>query len=102
MQPDPLTSFKIKKYYQNKPKFNGVYSRNNLFEIKDEAYVINLDEYKSMGNHGIVLHANYNNITYFDSFEVEHVPKTKNRKFIGNKNIKTNIYRIPTYDSIIC
>ena len=31
-------------YYQNEPKFNGAYSRNNLPKIKDEAYVINLDD----------------------------------------------------------
>ena len=44
-----LTSFEIQKYYQNQPKFNGAYSRNNSFKIKDEAYVINLDECKSIG-----------------------------------------------------
>ena len=43
MLPHPLTSFGIQKYYQNKPKFNGVYSRNNLPKIKDGAYVINPD-----------------------------------------------------------
>ena len=36
-------------YYQNEPKFNGFYSRNNLPKIKDGAYVINLDEFKSIG-----------------------------------------------------
>ena len=45
MPPHPLTYFEIKKYYLNERKFNGVYSRNNLPKIKDEAYVINLDEY---------------------------------------------------------
>ena len=40
-------------------------------------------------------------MTYFDSFGVEHIPKVI-RKFIGNKNIITNIYRIQAYDSIIC
>ena len=49
----PLTNFKIQKYYKNKPKFNGVYSRNNLPKIKDGAYVINHDEYKSIGTHWI-------------------------------------------------
>ena len=39
----PLTNFKIQKYYQNEPKFNGSYSRNSLPKIKDGAYVINLD-----------------------------------------------------------
>ena len=37
----------IHKYYQNEPRFNGVYSRNNLHKIKDWEHVINLDEYKS-------------------------------------------------------
>ena len=44
MPPHPLTNFEIQKYYQNKPKFNGIYSRSNLPKIKDSAYVINLDE----------------------------------------------------------
>ena len=41
-----------------------------------------------------------NDVTYFDSFGVEHIPK-EIRTFIGNKNIKTNIFRIQAYDSII-
>ena len=44
MSPHPLTSSEIQKYYQNEPKFNGVYSRSNLSKTKDGAYVINLDE----------------------------------------------------------
>ena len=44
----PLTNLEIIKYCQNGPKFNGVYSRNNLPKIKDGVYVINLDEFKSM------------------------------------------------------
>ena len=48
------TDFEIQMYYQNEPKFNDVYSRNNLPKIKDGAYVINLDEYKSIGTHWIV------------------------------------------------
>ena len=46
MPPHPLISFEIQKYYENKPKFNGVYSRNNLSKIKYEEYIINLDEYE--------------------------------------------------------
>ena len=46
MSPHPLTNFKIQKFYQNEPKFNSVYSRNNLSEIKDETYIINIDEYE--------------------------------------------------------
>ena len=96
MQLHSLTNFDIRKYYQNEPKFNRVYSRNNLPKIKDGEYVINLDEYKSIVTHWIALHVDGNNVTYFDSFEVEHIPK-EIRKFIGNKNIKTNIYRIQGY-----
>ena len=89
------------KYYQNEPKFNGVCSRNNLSKIKDGEYIINLDEHESVGTHWIALYANDKNATYFDSFGVEHIPK-EIRKFIGYKNITTNIYRIQAYDSIIC
>ena len=42
-----------------------------------------------------------NNIVYFDSFEVEHIPK-EIKKSIENKNIITNIYRIQALDSIMC
>ena len=48
MLPHPLTNFEIQRCYQKKPIFNGVYSRYDLRKIKDEAYVINLDEYKSI------------------------------------------------------
>ena len=73
MPPHPLTNFEIQKYYQNEPKLNGVYSRNNLPKIKDGAYVINLDDYKSLGTHWIALYVNGNNrrasynAIYFDS-----------------------------------
>ena len=56
MPPHSLTSFKIQKYFQNKPKFNCVYSRNSLPKIKVGAYVINLDEYESIGTHWIALY----------------------------------------------
>ena len=100
MPPHPLTNFEIQKYYQNEPKFNGVYSRDNLFKIKDEAYVINLDEYSDIETHWVSLH-DKNNVTYFNSFGVEHILKEV-KKFIENKNIKTNIFRIQAYNSIVC
>ena len=56
MPPHPLTNFEIKKYYQNVSRFNGLYSRDNLPEIKDEAYVINLDEYSDIGTHWVALY----------------------------------------------
>ena len=70
MSPHSLTNFEIQKYYENEPKFNGVYSRNSLSKIKVGAYIINLDEYKSKGTHWIVLYVNAENATYFDSFGV--------------------------------
>ena len=101
MQPHPLTNFEIQKYYENEPKFNGAYSRNNLSKMKDREYMINLDEYESIETYWIVLYINPKNVTYFVSFGVEHIPKDI-RKFFGNKNIITNIYRIQAYDSIMC
>ena len=59
MPPHPLTNFEIQKYYKNEPRFNGVFSRNNLpkkkKKIKDRAYIINLDEYANLGTHWIAL-----------------------------------------------
>ena len=101
MPSHPLTNFQIQKYYQNERRFNGVYSRDNLTEIKDGAYVINLDEYSDIGTHWVALYVQNNNVTYFDSFGVEHIPK-EIKKFISNKNIKINIFRIQAYDSIMC
>ena len=92
----------IQKYYQNELKPNGVYSINKLSKVKDGAYVINLDEFKSLGNHWITLHVNGNNITYFDSFGNEHIPKEMIKKFMGNKNIMNTINRAQACDSIIC
>ena len=89
-------------YYENESRFNGVYSRDNLLnKIKDGAYVINLHEYSDTGTHWIALYVKNNDITYFDSFGVEHIPM-EIIKFIENKNIKTNIFRIHAYDSIMC
>ena len=99
MPPHPLTNFEIQKYYQNESKFNGVFSRDNLpNKKKDGAYVINIDEYSDIGTHWIALWLN-NNVTYFDSFGVEHIPK-EIEKFIGSKNVISNIFRIQAYDSI--
>ena len=47
----PLSNFEIQKYYEKEPKFNGVYSINNLSKIKDGTYVINRDEFKSIETH---------------------------------------------------
>ena len=107
----PLTNIEINEYYKNEPNFNGVYSRNNLpNKIKKGAYVINLDEYENTGTNWLALFVKPKYTVYFDSFGVEHIPKEFN-KFIGNSNttkssslerIKSNIFRIQAYDSIMC
>ena len=74
--------------YENESRFNGIYSRDNLpNKIKNGAYVINLDEYSDIGTHWIALYVKNNDITYFDSFEVEHIPK-EILKFIKNKTFR--------------
>ena len=105
--PHTLTNFEIQAYYQNEPRFNGVFSRDNLpergstNEVKNGAYVINLDEYHDIGTHWVALYVNNKTVTYFDSFVVEHISK-EIMKFIGNKHIITNTFRIQAYDSIMC
>ena len=100
MPPHLLTNFEIQRYYEN--ELNGGFSRNNLpKKIKDGAYVINLDKYADVSTHWIGLFCNKNEIAYFDSFGVEHVPK-EIKEFLGNKNIKANIFRVQANDSVMC
>ena len=97
-----LTNFEIQEYYKNEPRFNGVYYRDNLPKtIKSGTYVINLDEYEDVGAHWIALYVKNNEITYFNSFGVEHVPK-EIKKFIEHKNIKINIFKIQADNSTMC
>ena len=100
--PHRLTNFEIQKYYQNESRFNGVYSRDNPPDkLKDGSYVINLDEYSDIGTHCITLYALNNNVTHFDSFEVEHIPK-EIKIFIDKSVVAKNIFRIQAYDSVMC
>ena len=102
MLPHPLTIFEIQKYYQNKPRFNGVFSRDNVpKKIKDGANVINFDEYADVGTHWITLFCNRSEIVYFDSFGVEHVSE-EIKEFVGNKIIEANIFRVQVNNSAIC
>ena len=102
MKPHPLTNLEIQKYYENKSKFNGVFSRDNLpKKVKDGAYVINLDEHKDTGTHWIALLCNRNEIVLFDSFGVEHIPE-EIKEFIGNRKIKANIFRVQANNSVMC
>ena len=82
--PSSSAKFEIQRYYENEPRFNGVFSRNNLLlKIRDGTYLINLDEYADIGTHWIALFCNKNETLYFNSFGVEHVPK-EIKKFVGN------------------
>ena len=62
----PLTNIEISEYYKNEPRFNGVYSRNNLpNKIKKGAYVINFDEYENTGTHWVSLFVKANKVIYW-------------------------------------
>ena len=65
-----LTSFENEKYYQNKPKFNGVYSNNNLLKRRNEAYVTNFGGHRSIGFHWIALYVNDDIVPILDNFTV--------------------------------
>ena len=98
----PLINFEIQRYYQDEPRFNGIFSRDNLpKKVKDGAYVINLDEYADVGTHWIALFCNRSEIVYFDSFGIEHVPE-EIKEFVGNKNITANIFPVQANISVMC
>ena len=81
MRHHPLINFEMQKYYQNESRFNGAYSRDNLPQtklqekIKNGAYVLNFDEYTDIETCWTALYVLNNNVTYFDSFSLEHIPK---------------------------
>ena len=93
---------KVSKYYENNCRFNGVYYRDNLPDkIKAGAKdVINLDEHSDIETHWIALYALNNNVTYFDSFVVEHIPK-EIKIFIDKSIVVPNIFRIQVYGSVM-
>ena len=98
----PLANLEIQKYYQNEPRFNGIYSRGNLpNKTKERTYIINLDEYTDVGTHWISLFSNRSEIVYFGSLGVEHVPE-EIKEFIANRNIKVNIFRVQANNSVMC
>ena len=93
-----MTNFEIQKYYQNKPRFNGVYSRDNLTnKIKNGPFVTNLDEYSDIGTHWIAFYA----------LNLElNVSQSKSKTLLVTKILRdlrsqNNIGRIQTYDSVI-
>ena len=77
-------------------------ARDNLPKtMKKGTYVINLDHSKITGTYWVVLFMKPNEVIYFDSFGVEHIPK-EIKKSIKNKSIKSNIFRIQDYNSVMC
>ena len=68
--------------------------------------MINLDYSKSTGTHWVVIFVKSNEVIYFDSFGVECIPREIIEKIehnsLGNKNIKTSIFRIQDSNSIMC
>ena len=101
MPPHPSINFEMQKYYENEPRFNGVYSRNNLpKKVKDGAYVINFDEYADVDTHWVALFCNRSEIVYFDSFGVENVPE-EIREFVRNKNMTATIFRVQANNSVM-
>ena len=64
-------------------------------------YVVNFDEYADIGVYWNALYELSNNVTYFDSFGVEHIPK-EIKIFIDKSIVVTNISRIQAYDGDIC
>ena len=101
MPPHPLSIFEIQNYYKNEPRFNGVFSRNNSPKKKDGAYVINMDEYADVGTHWIALFCSRNEIVYFNSFRIEHVPE-EIKKFVRSKNITANIFLVQANALVMC
>ena len=96
-----LNNVEITNYFKYEPRFNGVFSRNNLPRIKDEVYVINLDGKNKKGTYWVSLFIDRNSAVYFDSFGIEFISQEvlkKNR----NKSITHNIFRIQDNESIMC
>ena len=69
----PLSNIEITKYFNDKPRFNGVFSRDNLARIKDGAYVINFYDKQSNGTHLLSLFIGRNTAVYFDCFGIEYI-----------------------------
>ena len=93
-----MTNFEIQKYYQNEPRFNGVYSRDNLADkIKNETDVINLDEYSDIGTHWIAFYA----LSLEFNMSQNKFETLLVIKILRDLRSQKNIFRIQTYDSVM-
>ena len=70
-----LNNIKITEYFNYEATFHGVFSGNNLTKIKDGAYVINIDDKKSKGEHWVLLFSEKHLAVYFGSFGIEYIPQ---------------------------
>ena len=66
-----------------------------------KVYILEITGTQNAGTHWITLFVKSNEAIYFDRFGIEHIPSEIN-KYIGNINIKSNIFRLQAYDSIMC
>ena len=89
----PLNNIEITNCFNNEPRFNGAFSRNNLRKTKNGAYVINIDDKNSEGTHWVSLFIDKNIAIYFDSFGIKYIPKEVLNK-IKDKSFTHNIFRI--------
>ena len=97
----PLNNIKITNYFNYKPRFNGIFSRNNLSRIIDGVYVTNLDYRNRRETHWVWLFINKNTAVYFDSFGIEYILQELLNK-IKDKSIAHNMFRIQDNGSIMC
>ena len=95
-----LNYIEITNYFKYEPRFNSVFSRNNLPRIKDGAYVINRDDKNSKGTHWVSLFIDRNTAVYSDFFGIEYIPLEVLNK-IRYKSITHNMFRIQDNESIM-
>ena len=96
-----MSTIEISNNFHWNPRFNGVFSRNNLFWIRDEAFAINLEDKQSKETYWVSSVIDRNSTVYLDSFGVEYFPQEVLNK-IRDKSITHNIFRIESDGSIMC
>ena len=80
------------------PRLNGIFSRNDLSgNVKDGAYIINFDGNNDIKTQWAAYWYKNGDASYSDNFRVDHIPKDI-ESVISHRNVKANIFRIPTYD----
>ena len=82
----------MQKYYENEPRFNGVYSRYNLSKRNKGWGIRNKPWWICRCGHTLdCFICNWSEIVYFDNFDFEHVPE-QIKEFAWNKNIIAHIF----------